>query len=87
MQTAQTTPARGNARKGASPVEPSTVEASTAAPSTNTEHPSFLTDEIARRAYEIYLARGAEDGHDIEDWIAAEREILDTADGSAGYPE
>jgi hypothetical protein len=86
MQTAQTTPARGNARKGASPVETSTVDASTVTSST-TEHSSFLTDEIARRAYEIYLARGAEDGHDIEDWIAAEREILDTADGSAGYPE
>jgi hypothetical protein len=76
MQTAQTTPARSNARKAASPVEPST-----------TEHSTFLNHEIAQRAYEIYLARGAEHGHDVEDWIAAEREILEGGDGSASYPE
>ncbi len=32
-------------------------------------------DEIARRAYELYLNRGQEDGHDLEDWLRAEREI------------
>jgi hypothetical protein len=32
-------------------------------------------EEIARRAYEIYLARGREDGHDVEDWIQAEQEL------------
>jgi hypothetical protein len=31
--------------------------------------------EIARRAYDLYLARGREDGHDVEDWIQAEREL------------
>ena len=29
---------------------------------------------IAQRAYALYLARGREDGHDVEDWIRAERE-------------
>jgi hypothetical protein len=30
---------------------------------------------VARRAYELYAARGYEDGHDLEDWLTAEREI------------
>jgi hypothetical protein len=32
-------------------------------------------EEIARRAYEIYLARGSEEGHDVDDWIQAEQEL------------
>lgn len=32
-------------------------------------------DEIACRAYELYLARGGEPGHDLEDWLQAEREL------------
>jgi hypothetical protein len=24
---------------------------------------------IAHRAYELYLARGCEDGHDVDDWL------------------
>jgi hypothetical protein len=38
-----------------------------------------LTEAIAERAYELFLARGAEPGHDLEDWLRAEREILDAA--------
>ncbi|QPD02828.1 MAG: hypothetical protein Nkreftii_000602 [Candidatus Nitrospira kreftii] len=32
--------------------------------------------EIARRAYELYLERGGMLGHEMEDWLQAEREIL-----------
>jgi hypothetical protein len=32
-------------------------------------------DDIARRAFELYCARGCENGHDIEDWLQAEREL------------
>ena len=32
-------------------------------------------DEIARRAYELYLSRGREDGGDVNDWLQAEREL------------
>jgi hypothetical protein len=32
-------------------------------------------DAIERRAYELYEARGREDGHDWEDWLKAEREL------------
>ena len=37
-------------------------------------------DEIRRRAYEIYVERGALPGQDLEDWLQAEREI-----GSAAH--
>ena len=32
-------------------------------------------EQIRLRAYEIYLARGREDGRDFEDWLEAEREL------------
>jgi len=32
--------------------------------------------DIARRAFELYCARGCEDGHDIQDWLQAESELL-----------
>ena len=31
--------------------------------------------DIARHAFDLYLARCREDGHDIEDWLRAEREL------------
>lgn len=31
--------------------------------------------DIARRAYDLYLARGGEPGHDVDDWLQAEREL------------
>jgi hypothetical protein len=34
-------------------------------------------EEIAAEAYDIYLARGAEDGHDQDDWLEAERRLRD----------
>lgn len=33
------------------------------------------SDLIALRAYQRYEERGREDGHDIEDWLAAEQEL------------
>ncbi len=37
--------------------------------------PLINEDVIAQRAYALYLARGAQDGHDMEDWLQAEREL------------
>ena len=31
--------------------------------------------DIARRAYDLYLTRGSEPGHDVEDWLLAEQEL------------
>ena len=35
-------------------------------------------DEIVRRAYEIFEERGRIHGHDLDDWLQAERELLAT---------
>jgi hypothetical protein len=32
-------------------------------------------DRIRQRAWDLYEARGREDGHDLEDWLQAEEEI------------
>ena len=32
-------------------------------------------EEIRRRAYEIHLSRGSSDGHDLDDWLRAERDL------------
>ena len=39
------------------------------------ERQEVLRDGIARRAYEIYVQRGGENGKDVEDWLRAEKEI------------
>jgi hypothetical protein len=51
--------------------------------------------EIASEAYARYVARGREDGHDVEDWLAAERSLrqratvrpADRQDTDIGYDE
>lgn len=35
--------------------------------------PTF--EDIAKRSYQLYLARGAASGHEVEDWLAAESEL------------
>ncbi len=37
---------------------------------------SRLHELIASRAYELYEKRGFMEGHDCEDWLEAERQIL-----------
>jgi len=32
-------------------------------------------EAIAARSYQLYLARGQQAGHDVEDWLAAEAEL------------
>lgn len=34
-----------------------------------------LPELIRMRAYELYTARGKQPGHDLDDWLQAEREI------------
>ena len=36
---------------------------------------SDLQQQIAKKAFELFLRRGAAHGHDIEDWLEAERMI------------
>ena len=32
-------------------------------------------EEVRRRAFALYLERGRRDGHDMEDWLEAERQL------------
>ncbi len=43
--------------------------------STRAERHPNLEEEIRRRAFEIYVERGREDGHDLDDWLNAEAEL------------
>ena len=43
------------------------------------ERPTPSPDEVARRAYELFEARGCQPGHDLENWLDAERELSDNA--------
>jgi hypothetical protein len=35
-----------------------------------------MEEQIRRRAYELYEARGREDRHELDDWLQAEAEIV-----------
>ena len=53
-------------------------------PKTKTKRPSQTRpagalldrDAVARLAYELYVQRGREPGHDAEDWLTAEQTLL-----------
>ena len=52
-------------------MKPELIEKKTADMAVSPNH----GDEIRRRAYEIYEARGREPGHDLDDGLLAEAEI------------
>ena len=39
---------------------------------------------IRRRAYEIYMERGGEPGHDVKDWLQADFELVTHPSKAAG---
>jgi hypothetical protein len=39
------------------------------------EQPSVPEEAIRDRAHQLYEQRGSEPGHDLEDWLQAEREL------------
>ena len=40
-------------------------------------------ERIRRRAYKMYLKRDGEFGHDLEDWLQAERKLTDQSEAAA----
>lgn len=44
------------------------------------------TDEIALRAYHIFLERGAIPGNELDDWVRAERELIANSSRTARKP-
>ena len=50
--------------------------------SSREQHQEIIRSTVARRAYEIFERRGCEHGFDLDDWAAAEKELLrDDFDG------
>lgn len=46
-----------------------------------------IREEIERRAYQRYRDRGSRHGADLDDWLAAEREVAGAKDSTpAGRP-
>ena len=41
----------------------------------STSDPQGLEQKIRQRALALYEQRGREDGHDLDDWLQAEKEI------------
>jgi hypothetical protein len=56
-------------------------------PASTTPAPGQSTNpndtDIAKRAFELYCERGRQDGHDVEDWLQAERELQKAEDSTA----
>ncbi len=50
------------------PVKTSSVSGTTGA--------EAVVEEIRTRAYELYEERGREDGHEMDDWLQAEAEVI-----------
>jgi hypothetical protein len=73
------TKSRRNGSKGLQSIEASGGEERAAGAGGN----SALDEEIRRRAYQIYVERGEEHGHDLDDWLQAKREF----EGGAPWPE
>jgi Protein of unknown function (DUF2934) len=44
-------------------------------------------EEIALRAFEIYLKRGGESGGELDDWLAAEKELTESREAKAPEPK
>lgn len=41
-------------------------------------------EDVARRAYELFLSRGGQHGRDVDDWLEAERQL--TSNGASPRP-
>lgn len=40
---------------------------------------AFLEEDVRSRAFELYEKRGREDGHEVDDWLSAEAELIEAA--------
>lgn len=57
---------------------PSQADSTAGMSSLSTGLPTDVELQIKQRAYELYSARGGEAGHDLEDWLRAETDIMQT---------
>jgi hypothetical protein len=66
-------------RKQLSSLTPTISEGDVTMKDSPTSKNSIPTEDLIRiRAYEIYQRRGQQEGHEVDDWLAAEVEVLAT---------
>jgi pyocin large subunit-like protein len=70
-----TTSAPKTVTKSASAAAAPAAAAAVVAAAAPAEKAAPTRGQVARRAFEIYLARGGAPGHEVEDWAQAEREL------------
>ena len=47
------------------------------------ERKLIMQEQIEKRAYELYIERGGQDGHDLENWLDAERQLTESSEKSS----
>lgn len=62
-------------RKSVSPVRPPPALRPPPTPRPRGRSARVTDADILSRAYDLYLARRCEHGHDVDDWLQAEREL------------
>ncbi|HEX8204054.1 MAG TPA: DUF2934 domain-containing protein [Isosphaeraceae bacterium] len=87
-------PSPGPNRQGTSPAssppspeaEPPRTAAATDAPASleRESSPEISSEQIAVRAYEIWIAHGRPEGTDVADWLEAERQLRQGQTGPKG---
>jgi len=48
--------------------------------------PRVSTEAVRHRAYDLFQARGSEHGHDVEHWLVAETELLNSNNTEIASP-
>ena len=56
------------------PIEPRSHESTDT--NQSDEHPHHFHARISERAYALYEQHGREDGHALDDWLEAERQVV-----------
>lgn len=75
-QLANPARARSNSRRGGILLEPLPAMLPTTETELKLTHAHEPTEEEIRvRAYQIYLNRGRQPGHEVDDWVQAEQEL------------
>jgi hypothetical protein len=64
--------------------DPPVTTAADSAPKARVDATAITEHDIPRRAYDLYLARGREPGHQLDDWLQAERELRSSSLANTG---
>jgi hypothetical protein len=77
MATKKTQPNKPTAKPGARAKAAATPGRPPSAPGNPIELPDGMWERIARKAYELWEQRGRRTGHDFEDWLDAETQVME----------